>query len=68
MTGAEVLVPDRLTGSLIVPALSQVGTSVSQLAYGPVLPRRGVFVVRKSRAEVVEMIVSWSRWRAWRPG
>jgi DNA-binding GntR family transcriptional regulator len=109
MTSPDVLIPDRFTDSLVVPALNQAGTSVAQLAYGAlrnailamdaydpdadlrldekrlaadlgvsrtpvrealarleheglvrVLPRRGVYVVRKSKAEVVEMIIAWA--------
>jgi DNA-binding GntR family transcriptional regulator len=109
MTHPDVLIPERLTGSLVVPPLNQVGTSVAQLAYGAlrnailamdaydpeadlrldekslaaglgvsrtpvrealarleheglvrVLPRRGVYVVRKSKAEITEMIIAWA--------
>jgi DNA-binding GntR family transcriptional regulator len=109
MTSAEVLIPEHLTGSLVVPALHGIGTSVAQLAYlalrnailamdaydpdadlrldekslaanlgvsrtpvrealarleheglVEILPRRGVRVVRKSKAEIVEMIIAWA--------
>src|SRR6202048_3979761 len=108
MTNPDVLIPERLTESLVVPALDQAGTSVAQLAYDAlrnailamdaydpeadlrldektlaanlgvsrtpvrealarleheglvrVLPRRGVYVVRKSKAEVIELIIAW---------
>jgi DNA-binding GntR family transcriptional regulator len=109
MTSPEVLIPERLTGSLEVPALHGIGTSVAHLAYVAlrnailamdaydpdadlrldekslaanlgvsrtpvrealarleheglveILPRRGVRVVRKSKAEIVEMIIAWA--------
>src|ERR1700704_5313577 len=109
MTSPDVLVPERLTDSLVVPPLSQAGTSVSQLAYlalrnailamdaydpeadlrldektlaanlgvsrtpvrealarleheglVEILPRRGVRVLRKTKAEIVEMIIAWA--------
>jgi len=108
MTSPDILVPERLTHSLVVPALYQAGTSVAQLAYETlrngilamdaydpeadlrldekrlaadlgvsrtpvrgalarleheglvrIMPRRGVYVVRKSKAEVIEMIIAW---------
>jgi DNA-binding GntR family transcriptional regulator len=109
MTSPDVLIPERLTDSLVVPALHGIGTSVAQLAYlalrnailamdaydpqadlrldekslaanlgvsrtpvrealarleheglVEILPRRGVRVVRKSKAEIVEMIIAWA--------
>lgn len=109
MTSPDVLIPEELTGSLVVPALAGVGTSVAQLAYAAIrnailgmdaydpdadlrldekrlaaelgvsrtpvrealarleheglveiIPRRGVRVVRKSKAEIVEMIIAWA--------
>ena len=109
MTSPDVLAPERLTDSLVVPALHQAGTSVAQLAYAAlrnailamdaydpeadlrldekrlaadlgvsrtpvrealvrleheglvrIMPRRGVYVVRKSKAEVIEMIIAWA--------
>jgi DNA-binding GntR family transcriptional regulator len=109
MTSLEVLIPERLNGSLVVPALPGIGTSVAQLAYVAlrnailamdaydpdaelrldekrlaedlgvsrtpvrdalarleheglveIMPRRGVRVVRKSKAEIVEMIIAWA--------
>jgi DNA-binding GntR family transcriptional regulator len=109
MTSPDVLIPERLNGSLVVPALHGIGTSVAQLAYVAlrnailamdaydpkadlrldekslaanlgvsrtpvrealarleheglveILPRRGVRVVRKSKPEIVEMIIAWA--------
>ena len=109
MTSPDVLIPEELTGSLVVPALAGIGTSVAQLAYAAIrnailgmdaydpdadlrldekrlaaelgvsrtpvrealarleheglveiIPRRGVRVVRKSKAEIVEMIIAWA--------
>lgn len=109
MTSPDVLVPEQLTGSLVLPALAGIGTSVAQLAYTAIrnailamdaydphadlrldekrlaaelgvsrtpvrealarleheglleiIPRRGVRVVRKSKAEIVEMIIAWA--------
>jgi DNA-binding GntR family transcriptional regulator len=109
MTSSDLLVPEQLTGSLVVPALDGIGTSVAQLAYAAIrnailgmdaydpnadlrldekrlaaelgvsrtpvrealarleheglleiIPRRGVRVVRKSKAEIVEMIIAWA--------
>jgi DNA-binding GntR family transcriptional regulator len=109
MTDPDVLIPEQLTGSLVVPAVHGIGTSVAQLAYEAlrnailamdaydpeadlrldekslaaglgvsrtpirealarleheglvrIEPRRGVYVVRKSRAEIVEMIIAWA--------
>jgi DNA-binding GntR family transcriptional regulator len=109
MTHPDVLMPERLTGSLVVPTLAGIGTSVAQLAYTAIRnavlamdaydpatdlrldekrlaaelgvsrtpvrealarleheglveirPRRGVRVVRKSKAEIVEMIIAWA--------
>ncbi len=109
MTSADALIPEELTGSLVVPALAGIGTSVAQLAYAAIrnailgmdaydpdadlrldekrlaaelgvsrtpvrealarleheglveiIPRRGVRVVRKSKAEIVEMIIAWA--------
>ncbi|HWE13291.1 MAG TPA: GntR family transcriptional regulator, partial [Solirubrobacteraceae bacterium] len=33
MTHADVLMPERLTSTLVVPSLNGIGTSVAQLAY-----------------------------------
>jgi DNA-binding GntR family transcriptional regulator len=104
-----MLIPESLTGSLVVPALHGIGTSVAQLAYlalrnailamdaydpeadlrlvektlaanlgvsrtpvrealarleheglVEILPRRGVRVLRKTKAEIVEMIIAWA--------
>src|SRR3979409_1102754 len=109
MTSPDVLIPDRFTDSLVVPALNQAGTSVAQLAYSAlrnailamdaydpeadlrldekslaaslgvsrtpvrealarlehdglveIRPRSGVRVVRKSKDEIVEMIIAWA--------
>lgn len=109
MTHPDVLMPERLTGTLVVPPLTGIGTSVAQLAYAAIrnavlamdaydpdadlrldekrlaselgvsrtpvrealarleheglveiIPRRGVRVVRKSKAEIVEMIIAWA--------
>ncbi len=30
-------------------------------------PRRGIFVVKKTRKEIVGMIQAWTAWKAWRP-
>lgn len=109
MTHPDVLIPERLTGTLEVPVLSGIGTSVAQHAYTAIrhailamdvydpdavlrldekrlagelgvsrtpvrealarleqeglveiIPRRGVRVVRKSKAEIVEMIIAWA--------
>lgn len=109
MTHPDVLMPERLTETLVVTALDGIGTSVAQLAYTAIrnavlsmdvydpeadlrldekglaadlgvsrtpvrealarleheglveiLPRRGVRVVRKSKAEIVETIVAWA--------
>jgi DNA-binding GntR family transcriptional regulator len=109
MTHPDVLIPEQLTGSLVVPTLQGIGTSVAQLAYEAlrnailamdaydpeadlrldektlaarlgvsrtpvrealarleheglvrIEPRRGVYVERKSRAEIVEMIIAWA--------
>jgi DNA-binding GntR family transcriptional regulator len=109
MTHADVLMPERLTSTLVVPSLNGIGTSVAQLAYTAIrtavlamdaydpaadlrldekrlaaelgvsrtpvrealarleheglleiIPRRGVRVVRKSKAEIVEMIIAWA--------
>jgi DNA-binding GntR family transcriptional regulator len=109
MTHPDLLMPERLTGTLVVPALHGIGTSVAQLAYTAIrtavlamdaydpeadlrldekrlaaelgvsrtpvrealarleheglveiIPRRGVRVVRKSKAEIVEMIIAWA--------
>jgi DNA-binding GntR family transcriptional regulator len=108
-TTADVLAPEQLTETVVVPALVGIGTSVAQLAYGAIrtailgmdaydsnadlrldekrlaaelgvsrtpvrealarleheglveiIPRRGVRVVRKSKAEIVEMIIAWA--------
>lgn len=108
MTNPDVLVPERLSGRLEVPALAGIG-SVAQHAYVAlrrailamdaydpdadlrldekrlaaelgvsrtpvrealsrlqheglvdILPRRGVRVVRKSKAEIVETIIAWA--------
>jgi len=32
------------------------------------LPRRGIYIVRKTKHEIVEMINMWPRWKAWRRG
>src|ERR1700738_641636 len=102
MISPDVVIPDRLTVSLVVPALNQAGTSVAQLAYDAlrgailamdaydpdadlrldekrlaaelgvsrtpvrealarlehqglvtILPRRGVYVARKNKAEII---------------
>ncbi len=109
LTSPETLIPEQLTGALVVSALHQAETSVAQLAYAAlrnailamdaydpdaelrldekslaadlgvsrtpvrealarleheglvrILPRRGVYVVRKSKAEITEMIIAWS--------
>jgi DNA-binding GntR family transcriptional regulator len=109
MASAEVLIPERLTGSVVLAALDQAGRSVAQLvyealrsailavdAYDPeanlridetsvaadlgvsrtpvrealarlaheglvqIIPRRGVYVARKSKAEIIEMIIGWA--------
>jgi DNA-binding GntR family transcriptional regulator len=109
MTNPDVLIPERLTDSLVLPAVTGIGTSVAQLAYDAlrnailamdaydpeadlrldekrlaaslgvsrtpvrealarlehqglvrIMPRRGVYVVRKSKAEIVEMIIAWA--------
>jgi DNA-binding GntR family transcriptional regulator len=109
MTDPDVLIPERLTDSLVLPAVRGIGTSVAGLAYEAlrnailamdtyepgidlrldekhlaadlgvsrtpvrealarleheglvrILPRRGVYVVRKSRDEIVEMIIAWA--------
>jgi DNA-binding GntR family transcriptional regulator len=109
MINADVLIPERQTDSLAVPALPGLGASVAQLAYVAlrksilamdvydpdadlrldekrlaaklgvsrtpvrealarlehaglveIMPRRGVRVVRKSRQEIVEMIIAWA--------
>jgi DNA-binding GntR family transcriptional regulator len=109
MTTTDVLVPDELTNSVVVPALHGIGTSVAQLAYialrnailamdaydpnadlrldektlaaslgvsrtpvrealsrlqheglVEIRPRSGVRILRKSKAEIVEMIVAWA--------
>lgn len=108
-TSAAVLIPAEMTGSLVVPAIPQAGTSVVQLAYDAlrgailamdaykpgadlrldernlaaqlgvsrtpvrealarlahqgivtIIPRRGVYVARKSKAEIGEMIIAWA--------
>ena len=109
MTHPDVLMPERLTDTLVLPQLNGIGTSVAQLAYAAIrnavlamdaydsgadlrldekrlaaqlgvsrtpvrealarleheglveiIPRRGVRVVRKSKAEIVEMIIAWA--------
>jgi DNA-binding GntR family transcriptional regulator len=109
MTHPDVLMPERLTDTLVLPPLAGIGTSVAQLAYTAIrnavlamdaydpdadlrldekrlagelgvsrtpvrealarleheglveiIPRRGVRVVRKSKAEIVEMIIAWA--------
>jgi len=109
MTHPDVLMPERLTDTLVLPELHGIGTSVAQLAYTAIrnavlamdaydpavdlrldekrlaaqlgvsrtpvrealarleheglveiIPRRGVRVVRKSKAEIVEMIIAWA--------
>lgn len=109
MTHPDVLMPERLTGTLVLPPLAAAGTSVAQLAYTAIrkavlamdaydadtdlrldekrlaaelgvsrtpvrealsrlqheglveiIPRRGVRVVRKSKAEIVEMLIAWA--------
>ena len=104
----DALVPERLSGSLVLPQLP-AGTSVAQLAYEAlrqailtmdvyhddadlrldekrlaaqlgvsrtpvrdalarleheglvrILPRRGVYIVRKSKAEIIEMLTVWA--------
>jgi DNA-binding GntR family transcriptional regulator len=109
MTSPDVLVPERLTDSLVVSALHQAGKSVAQLAYEElrnailvmdaydpeadlrldekrlaaglgvsrtpvrealvrleheglvrIMPRRGAYVVRKSKAEIIEVIIAWA--------
>lgn len=109
MTHPDVLMPERLTDTLVLPQLSGIGTSVAQLAYTAIrnavlaldaydaeadlrldekrlaaqlgvsrtpvrealarleheglveiIPRRGVRVIRKSKAEIVEMIIAWA--------
>jgi DNA-binding GntR family transcriptional regulator len=109
MTSANVLIPEDLTGSVVVPALQGIGTSVAQLAYVAlrnailamdaydpeadlrldekslaadlgvsrtpvrealarleheglveIRPRSGVRILRKSKEEIVEMIVAWA--------
>ncbi|MGB9183901.1 MAG: GntR family transcriptional regulator [Solirubrobacteraceae bacterium] len=108
MTNPDVLIPERLTGTLELPALAGIG-SVAQHAYVAlrqailamdaydldadlrldekrlaaelgvsrtpvrealsrlqseglveIIPRRGVRVVRKSKAEIVETIIAWA--------
>ncbi len=108
-TRAGVLIPEEMTGSLVVPAIPQAGVSVAQLAYDAlrgailamdaydpaadlrldekrlaaelgvsrtpvrealarlehqglvtILPRRGVYVARKSKDEIIEMIIAWA--------
>ena len=108
-TSAGVLIPEEMTGSLVVPPIPQAGVSVAQLAYDAlrgailamdaydpdadlrldekrlaaelgvsrtpvrealsrlehqglvtILPRRGVYVARKSKAEIIEMIIAWA--------
>jgi DNA-binding GntR family transcriptional regulator len=109
MTHADLLMPEQLTGTLALPPLRGIGTSVAQLAYTAIrnavlamdaydpgtdlrldekrlaselgvsrtpvrealarlaheglveiIPRRGVRVLRKSKAEIVEMIIAWA--------
>lgn len=109
MTHPDVLMPERLTDTLVLPQLEGIGASVAQLAYAAIrsavlamdaydpdtdlrldekslaaslgvsrtpvraalarleheglveiIPRRGVRVVRKSKAEIVEMIIAWA--------
>jgi DNA-binding GntR family transcriptional regulator len=109
MTSANVLMPQELAGSVVVPALQGIGTSVAQLAfvalrnailavdaYDPqadlrldekslaadlgvsrtpvrealarleheglveIRPRSGVRILRKTKEEIVEMIVAWA--------
>jgi DNA-binding GntR family transcriptional regulator len=109
MTHPDLLMPERLTDTLVLPQLSGIGTSVAQLAYTAIrnavlamdaydagadlrldekrlaaqlgvsrtpvrealarleheglveiIPRRGVRVVRKSKAEIVEMLIAWA--------
>jgi DNA-binding GntR family transcriptional regulator len=109
MTSPEVLMPEQLTGVLVIPSLHQAGASVAQLAYEAlrnailamdaydpaadlrldekrlavglgvsrtpvrealarlehdglvrIMPRRGVYVVRKSKDEITEMIIAWA--------
>ncbi len=109
MTHPDVLMPEQLTDTLVLPQLAGIGTSVAQLAYTAlrnavlamdaydpatdlrldekrlaaelgvsrtpvrealarleheglveIIPRRGVRVVRKSKAEIVEMIIAWA--------
>jgi DNA-binding GntR family transcriptional regulator len=109
MTHPDVLMPEQLTDTLVLPQLNGIGTSVAQLAYAAIrsavlamdaydpdadlrldekrlaaqlgvsrtpvrealarleheglveiIPRRGVRVVRKSKAEIVEMIIAWA--------
>jgi DNA-binding GntR family transcriptional regulator len=109
LTNPEVLVPDELSGSVVVPALRGIGTSVAQLAYVAlrnailamdaydpeadlrldekslaadlgvsrtpvrealarleheglveIRPRSGVRILRKTKEEIVEMIVAWA--------
>jgi DNA-binding GntR family transcriptional regulator len=109
ITNPDFLIPERLTDSLVLPAVDGIGTSVAQLAYEAlrkailamdaydpqadlrldekrlaaglgvsrtpvrealarleheglvrIEPRRGVYVERKSRAEIVEMIIAWA--------
>ena len=108
-TSADTFAPAQLTGSLVVPALSQAGISVAQLAYEAlrrailamdvydpdadlrldekslaadlgvsrtpvrealsrleheglvrIMPRRGISIVRKNKAEIIEMIIAWA--------
>jgi DNA-binding GntR family transcriptional regulator len=109
MTNANVLVPEELTGSVVVPALQGIGTSIAQLAYVAlrnailamdaydpeadlrldekslatdlgvsrtpvrealarlqheglveIRPRSGVRIVRRTKNEIVEMIIAWA--------
>jgi DNA-binding GntR family transcriptional regulator len=109
MTHPDVLIPERMTETLVLPQLNGIGVSVAQLAYAAIrnavlamdaydpaadlrldekrlaaqlgvsrtpvrealarleheglveiIPRRGVRVVRKSKAEIVEMIIAWA--------
>lgn len=109
MSSSDMPVPAQLTGSLVVPALSQAGLSVAQLAYEAlrsailamdvydpdadlrldekglaadlgvsrtpvrealgrleheglvrIMPRRGIRIVRKNKAEIIEMLIAWA--------
>jgi DNA-binding GntR family transcriptional regulator len=43
-------------------------TLLEQEGFVRSVPRRGLFVVRKSKQEIIDMILVWAALEAWRPG